>query len=101
MALFQELQRYLPLVLAVYLAVMNLTGFFLMGWDKHCAKKGRRRVPERTLFVTALLGGSVGALAGMYVFRHKTKHLSFVIGIPLILILQLLLAGWLLGRSFR
>ena len=100
MTFFQELQRHLPLILAVYLAAMNLAGFLLMGWDKRCARKGRRRIPERTLFAAAFLGGSVGALAGMYVIRHKTKHLSFVIGIPLILILQLLLAGWLLGRSF-
>lgn len=87
------------------LAVMTLAGLAVMGIDKSIARKNgdraaagkrpRRRVPERTLFLIAALGGSVGVLLGMYLFRHKTKHLSFVLGIPAILAAQLLLA-WLL-----
>lgn len=60
----------------------------LMGIDKHRARTRRWRIPEKTLFLTAALGGSPGVWAGMYLFRHKTKHVSFVLGIPLILIVQ-------------
>ena len=79
--------------LLLWLAGVNLWAFALMGWDKSRAKRGLRRVPERTLFLSAWLGGAPGALAGMYRFRHKTKHRSFVWGIPAILMLELLLAG--------
>ena len=78
-----------------YLAAINLAAFFLMWLDKRRARrKGARRVRERTLFLSVLLGGSVGAIAGMRLFRHKTKHWYFVWGMPAILILQLVLA-WL------
>ena len=78
-----------------YLAAINLAAFFLMWLDKRRARrKGARRVRVRTLFLSALLGGSVGAIAGMRLFRHKTKHWYFVWGMPAILILQLVLA-WL------
>lgn len=78
-----------------YLAAINLAAFFLMWLDKRRARrKGARRVRERTLLLSALLGGSVGAIAGMRLFRHKTKHWYFVWGMPAILILQLVLA-WL------
>ena len=78
-----------------YLAAINLAAFFLMWLDKRRARrKGARRVRERTLFLSALLGGSVGAIAGMRLFRHKTKHWYFAWGMPAILILQLVLA-WL------
>ena len=78
-----------------YLAAINLAAFFLMWLDKRRARrKGARRVRERTLFLSALLGGSVGAIAGMRLFRHKTKHCYFLWGMPAILILQLVLA-WL------
>ena len=74
-----------------YVILINLTGFLLMGIDKHRAKRRKYRIAERTLFLISLIGGSIGTLIGMYVFHHKTRHLSFVLGIPLILILQLLL----------
>ena len=74
----------------IYLIVLNLLGFSLMGMDKQRARR------QRTLFLAALLGGSVGALTGMYFFRHKTKHWYFVIGIPAILILQAGLAAVIL-----
>lgn len=83
-------------VLLVYLAVINLIAFAVYGIDKRRAKKGQWRIPEKTLFLLPLLGGSLGALAGMRVFRHKTKHWYFVWGVPAILLAQLALAAWLL-----
>lgn len=74
-----------------YIVLINLYGMILMKYDKSKSQKGEWRVPEAKLFATAALLGSGGILAGMYVFRHKTKHLNFVIGIPLILILQICL----------
>lgn len=76
---------------AVYLVVINLIAFALMGIDKHKAKKKQWRIPERTLFLSAVIGGSIGAMYGMHLFRHKTKHKSFLFGMPAILALQLLL----------
>ncbi|MCI9057776.1 MAG: DUF1294 domain-containing protein [Oscillospiraceae bacterium] len=85
----------LPL-LAGYLAAVNLWAFALMGVDKRRAKrKGARRIRERTLFLSALLGGSPGALLGMWTFRHKTKHWYFVWGMPLILAAQIALGIWI------
>lgn len=75
-------------VLLLYLILLNLAGFLIMGIDKRRARKHMWRIPEKTLFFTAILGGSFGTLAGMYTFRHKTKHWYFVIGMPLILVLQ-------------
>ena len=85
-------------LLAVYLAAINLAAFAVYGADKRCARKGKWRVPEKTLFLLPLLGGSVGALLGMRVFHHKTKHWYFVWGIPAILLAQAALAVWLLTR---
>lgn len=85
-------------VLLVWLAVINLVTFAVYGIDKAKAKRGAWRVPERTLFLLPLLGGSLGALLGMKVFRHKTKHWYFVWGIPLILLAQIALAVWLYRR---
>ena len=84
--------------LLYYLAFINLLLFVLMGVDKAKAKRGARRVPEATLFFLAVVGGSLGGLLGMAVFRHKTLHKSFRIGFPVILIAQLALAGYLLGK---
>jgi uncharacterized membrane protein YsdA (DUF1294 family) len=80
-----------------YLIVVNLIAFGLMGHDKGQAKKGGRRVPEKTLFLWAVIGGSIGEIAGMRMWRHKTKHVSFTIGMPGILIVQLVLAYWYLN----
>ena len=68
--------------------------FTVYGVDKAKARRGAWRVPEKTLFLLPLLGGSVGALLGMLIFRHKTKHWYFVWGIPLILLAQIALAVW-------
>ena len=84
--------------LAAYLVTVNVIGFALMGIDKHKAKVGAFRIPEGTLFVVAIIGGSIGSIIGMYTFHHKTRHWYFVYGMPLILALQLL-AVFLLWRA--
>ena len=78
-------------ILIIYLVIINLAAFFIFGIDKRRAIKNRWRIAESTLFLLALIGGSIGAEAGLYVFHHKTRHLRFVIGIPLIFILQVLI----------
>ncbi len=78
-------------VVVIYLIVINLIAFALMGIDKHKAKKKQWRIPERTLFLSAAIGGSIGAMYGMHLFRHKTQHKSFLFGMPAILALQLIL----------
>ena len=70
-------------LLALYLAVVNLAGFALMGIDKWKAKRGAWRISEKTLFLPAVLGGCVGCILGMRTFRHKTKHLAFQLSAPL------------------
>ena len=75
----------LYLILALYLAVINLTGFAMMGIDKRKAVKKRWRVRESTFFLTAMIGGSVGCMIGMRTFHHKTKHWYFVVGMQLLL----------------
>lgn len=83
-------------VLGLYLLAVNLAAFFLMGLDKRRARRGVWRIPEKTLFLPAVLGGALGGVLGMRVFRHKTKHWYFRFGFPLLLIVQLALAVWLL-----
>lgn len=79
-------------LLLYYLLIINAAGFLLMLVDKWKAKKNRWRIRESTLLLVAALGGSVGSLIGMYLFRHKTLHLKFTLGIPMILAAQCLLA---------
>ena len=78
-------------LLLSYLIAINLIGFALMGIDKYKAKKRAFRIPEATLFTVAVIGGSIGSILGMYAFRHKTRHRSFVYGMPFILIIQIIL----------
>ena len=66
--------------LVIYLIIINLISFYVMGLDKYRAKHKMWRIPERTLFLLAFIGGSVGSILGMYLFRHKTKHAKFVFG---------------------
>ena len=87
-------QNFLKYVL-YYLAVINAVTFLVYGIDKLRAKRGAWRIPEKTLFLLPILGGSVGAIAGMKVFHHKTKHWYFKYGMPLILLLQIALVVWL------
>lgn len=74
--------------LGFYLIAVNFLAFLLMGADKRRARKGARRIPERTLFLFPLLGGSLGGIAGMGMFRHKTLHRAFRLGLPAILAAQ-------------
>lgn len=76
-------------IIAGYLLIINIAGFAVMGIDKQKAIKKRWRIRESTLFLIALIGGSLGSILGMRVFHHKTKHWYFVCGMPLILILQI------------
>ena len=77
------------MVVPVVLILINLFSFCLMGYDKRCAKRGKWRVPEKRLFLAAACFGALGGVLGMQVFRHKTKHLSFSIFFPLMLVLQI------------
>ena len=79
--------------LYLYLLLINAVGFLIMLVDKRKAIKNKWRIPEATLMTVAAIGGSIGSLMGMKVFRHKTKHPKFTIGIPLILAAQILLAA--------
>lgn len=80
-----------------YLVIVNIMGLAVMGIDKAKAIKGAWRIPEKTLFLFSLIGGSIGTWAGMYLFHHKTKHWYFVIGMPAILIIQLVIAAYFMG----
>lgn len=84
------------LCVPAYLILINALGLVLMFTDKKKARRGAWRIPEATLMTVAALGGSIGSLAGMYLFRHKTRHPKFYLGIPAILVLQLILAFFLL-----
>lgn len=75
----------------IYLLVINIVGFIYMGIDKWKAKRNAWRIPEDTLFAITALGGGIGTIAGMYTFRHKTKKAKFTIGLPAILILEIIL----------
>ena len=76
----------------IYLLLINAIGFILMLVDKIKAKKNLWRIPEATLFLVAVIGGSIGSILGMYTFRHKTKHIKFIVGMPLILAAQIVIA---------
>lgn len=80
------------MLIIFYLLTINAAGFLLMLADKHKAKKNLFRIPEATLIGVALIGGSAGSLLGMSIFRHKTRHLKFALGIPVILVMQIALA---------
>lgn len=81
--------------LLIWVLALSMLDFVLMGADKRRARQNRRRVPEKTFFAVALLGGSPGAIAGMWLFRHKTRHWYFRFGFPLLTALQLALLLWL------
>lgn len=85
-------------MLIIYLVLINAVAFALMLADKHKARKNLWRIPEATLLTAALLGGSLGAIAGMYAARHKTKHLKFSVGLPVILALQVITGIILYGQ---
>lgn len=90
----------ITLLLSYFIAI-NIIGFALMGIDKYKAKKRAFRIPEATLFIVAIIGGSIGSIAGMYAFRHKTRHRSFVYGMPFILFVQIALIAVLLNAPIE
>lgn len=84
----------------LYFIIINIIGLGIMALDKFKAQKGYWRTPEKTLFTVTLLGGGFGTIAGMYMFRHKTKKLKFTIGLPTILILEIILVIYLLYKGY-
>ena len=80
----------------IYFVSINIIGFAFMGIDKFKAKKGFWRIPENTLFIITALGGGIGTILGMKVFRHKTKKAKFTVGMPVILIIEIILIVYLL-----
>lgn len=88
------------LLLITYISVINIIGFLLMGIDKRKAIKRAFRIPEATLFLVAILGGSIGSILGMYTFHHKTRHWYFVYGMPFILIVQIALVIFIYNAPF-
>lgn len=87
------------IVLFAWYALMSGVLFIVMGRDKRLAKTGQRRVPEAKLFLLALIGGALGGVLGMRAFRHKTKHIQFQLGFPILALLQWGLGIWLLLRA--
>ena len=83
-------------VVLIYLAVINVVTFFMYGIDKWKAKKSKWRIPEATLLMMAVVGGSIGAWLGMKVWHHKTLHKKFRFGVPAIIIVQLAIIGYYL-----
>ena len=78
------------LIIKLYLIIINIITLLMMEYDKLQAIKNKRRISEKTLFTLALLFGSIGSIIGMYTFRHKTKHTSFIIGMPVILVFNII-----------
>ena len=85
--------------IGIYLLIVNALGFYMIWSDKRKAIKDAWRTPERNFFNVALIGGSVGCWAGMQTFRHKTKHIKFTVGIPMILLLQIMAVLWITGQG--
>ena len=90
MEIFLEIVEMNMKYILIYLLFINIIGFLAMGIDKFKAQKGWWRIPEATLMTLCLLGGRVGTIAGMYTFRHKTKKMKFTIGMPTILIVEII-----------
>ena len=82
------LDKYLTYIIAVYIIFINLVSILLFKRDKSLARKGKMRIPEKTLFLSAILGGGPGAVLGMHLFSHKTKKVAFQFGLPLIAIVN-------------
>ena len=91
--------RIVTLIVLAYLAVMTIVGLIIMKADKTKAEKNKWRIKEATLFLVSAIGGSLGTWAGMYLFRHKTKHWYFVVGMPLILIIHIALLVFLFYKG--
>lgn len=92
------MSRELWQLLGLYLLLVNVAAFLVMGLDKRRAKRDKWRISEKALFLPAVLGGALGGVLGMRTFRHKTKHWYFRFGFPLLLALQVVLLGWLVWK---
>ncbi len=96
---FETFLEIFPLKnIIIYLVVINIVGFLAMFIDKEKAKRGAWRIPEKTLFLLTILGGGIGTITGMYLFRHKTKKLKFTVGLPVILITEVVLIVYWITR---
>lgn len=84
-------------ILLIYCMLINVASFFVMGWDKRCAIQHKQRISERNLFILAMIGGSLGSILAMIVFHHKNRKPKFLIGFPVIFVLQIVLLGQLLS----
>ncbi|HEX3031213.1 MAG TPA: DUF1294 domain-containing protein [Bacillota bacterium] len=87
-------------LLRIFFVILNIGGLFLMAYDKYRAKRGQWRVQEKTLFGVAACGGALGIWAGMAIFRHKTRHISFLVGIPLIIAFQVMFWLYVTNHGF-
>lgn len=87
------------LYFTLYIILINFVGFLVMYIDKNKAKNGRYRISEKTIFVIALLLGAIGVYAGMYKFRHKTKHNIFTVGIPVLIIINIFSVYYILSQN--
>ena len=92
------MSRELWQLLGLYLLLVNVAAFLVMGLDKRRAKRDKWRISEKALFLPAVLGGALGGVLGMRTFRHKTQHWDFRFGFPLLLVLQVVLLGWLVWK---
>ena len=92
------MSRELWQLLGLYLLLVNVAAFLVMGLDKRRAKRDKWRISEKALFLPAVLGGALGGVLGMRTFRHKTQHWYFRVGVPLLLVLQVVLLGWLVWK---
>lgn len=92
------MDEYIKYILIIYLVIINITSFAIMGIDKKRARNKEWRISEAMLFATALLFGSLGSNIGMKYFRHKTKHWYFVVFMPLILVIQVLILAFVINR---
>lgn len=93
--------KNLELIIIAYLVIVNLAGLISMYIDKRRAIKNKWRIPEKTLFLIAIIGGSIGSISGMHLFRHKTKHWYFKYGMPAILICQVIIVILLFGKFYQ
>jgi uncharacterized membrane protein YsdA (DUF1294 family) len=84
--------------LQIYIIVINIAAFIIMGIDKNKAQRNKRRISEKSIFTTAFIGGALGVYLGMRFFHHKTKHLEFTVGIPVAVIINMVIFGYLMQR---
>ena len=90
------MENIMKYFIIIYIALINIIAFCMMGIDKHKAKKKKYRIPEKSLFLSAILGGSIGAILGMRYFHHKTLHKQFKYGMPGILIIQIAIVAYVI-----